>query len=105
MSFEMTMGLFVADREKYAQYRQEIAPLLKAAGGAFRYDFEVAKTLKSDSEHDINRVFVLRFPDRAAKERFFIDQEYREIRARLFEQAVTSVDVIAEYTTDRNTSP
>src|SRR5262245_37896600 len=105
MSFEMTMGLFVADHEKYAQYRQEIAPLLKAAGGAFRYDFEVAKTLKSDSERDINRVFVLRFRDRAAKERFFADHQYREIRARLFEKAVTSVDVIAEYAVDETTIP
>ena len=34
MPFEMTVGLFVADHEKYAQYRAEIAPLLEAAGGS-----------------------------------------------------------------------
>ena len=99
MSFEMTVGLFVADREKYAQYRNEIAPLLRAAGGTFRYDFEVAKTLKSDSEGEINRVFVLAFPDRAAKERLFTSEQYLAIRRRLFEKAVTSVSVIAEYAT------
>ena len=73
MFFEMTVGLLVVDHEKYAQYRAEIAPLLAAAGGRFRYDFEVARTLKSEAEHDINRVFVLRFPDRASKESFFAD--------------------------------
>jgi uncharacterized protein (DUF1330 family) len=43
MFYEMTFGLFVLDPEKYGQYREEIAPLLKAAGGRFRYDFEVAQ--------------------------------------------------------------
>ena len=67
MSFEMTVGLFVNDQEKYAQYRVEIAPLLNAEGGRFRYDFEVARTLKSEADHDINRVFVIQFPDVPAR--------------------------------------
>jgi uncharacterized protein (DUF1330 family) len=100
MAFEITMGLFVADRENYAQYRREIAPLLEAAGGAFRYDFEVANTLKNESGRDMNRVFVLRFPEREAKNRFFGDPRYQEIRRRLFEIAVTSAVVIAEYAAD-----
>jgi uncharacterized protein (DUF1330 family) len=97
MAFEMTVGLFVADQEKYAQYRAEIAPLLEAAGGRFRYDFEVARTLKGEANHDINRLFVLQFPDRSSKESFFTDSRYLEIRARLFTQAVEAVAVIAEY--------
>lgn len=97
MSFEMTVGLFVVDREKYAQYRAEIAPLLDAAGARFRYDFEVARTLKSEADHDINRVFVIQFPDRATKERFFTDSQYVEIHARVFDRAVQGTAIIAQY--------
>jgi len=97
MPFEMTVGLFVADQEKYAQYRVEIASLLEAAGGRFRYDFEIARTLKSDVGHAINRLFVLQFPDRARKEQFFTDPGYLEIRSRLFDKAVDGRTTIAEY--------
>jgi uncharacterized protein (DUF1330 family) len=97
MPFEMTMGLFVADHEKYAQYRAEIAPLLEAAGGGFRYDFEIARTLKSETLDEINRLFVIRFPDRDTKDRFFADPQYVAIRSRLFDKAVKSKTVIAEY--------
>jgi uncharacterized protein (DUF1330 family) len=90
----MIAALFVADQDKYAQYRAEIAPLLQAVGGAFRYDFEIAKTLKSEAGHEINRVFILSFPDRAAKERFFSDPRYLEIRGRLFETAVRGITIL-----------
>jgi uncharacterized protein (DUF1330 family) len=94
----MTVGLFVVDHENYAQYRAEIAPLLDAAGGRFRYDFDVARTLRSEAGHDINRLFVIQFPDRPSKERFFTNSRYVEIRARLFEKAVEGTAIIAEYT-------
>jgi uncharacterized protein (DUF1330 family) len=97
MSFETIVGLFVTDQEKYAQYRAEIAPLLEAAGGGFRYDFEVSRTLKSEAGVEINRLFLIYFPDRAAKDRFFKDSRYVEIRARLFEKAVGARATIAEY--------
>jgi len=97
MPFDMTVGLFVSDQDKYAQYRAEMTPLLQAAGGAFRYDFEVARTLKSEAGHDINRVFILRFPDREAKERFFTNQQYLEIRGRLFQPAVAGRITISEH--------
>jgi uncharacterized protein (DUF1330 family) len=89
----MIAALFVADQEKYAQYRAEIAPLLQAAGGAFRYDFEIARTLKSEAGHEINRVFILSFPDRATKESFFSNPRYLKIRARLFESAVRAITI------------
>jgi uncharacterized protein (DUF1330 family) len=98
MLFEMTVGLFVVDHERYAQYRAEIAPLLEAAGGRFRYDFEVARTLISEAGHEVNRLFVIQFPNRARKDRFFTDPQYMEIRARLFEKAVDGTAIIAEYT-------
>jgi uncharacterized protein (DUF1330 family) len=93
----MMIGLFVADHERYAQYRAEIASLLEAAGGRFRYDFEVARTLKSEAGHKINRLFVIQFPDRARKEQFFTDSKYIEIRARLFAPAVDGMTIMAEY--------
>src|SRR5262249_28375887 len=97
MSFEMIMGLFVLDQEKYAKYRAEIAPLLQAAAGRFVHDFEVARTLKSDAGHDINRWFMPQFPDRADKGRFFKNPQSFEIRARLFAKAGGETTTIAEY--------
>lgn len=97
MPFEIAIGLFVTDQEQYAQYREEIAPLLKAVGAEFRYDFEVAQTLKKDVPHEINRVFMLQFRDQAAKEYFFADPVYLEIRHRFFPKAVAGISTIAEY--------
>ena len=95
--FRKTVGWLVVDQKKYAQYRAEIAPLLEAAGARFRYDFDVARTMKSEVAHDINCVFVIQFPNRAGKERFFTDSHYVEIRAPLFEKAVNGAAIIAEY--------
>ena len=97
MPFEMLMGLRVSDPETYARYRAAIAPLLEAAGAAFQYDFEIARTLKTEAGVEMNRVFVLRFPDRESRLRFFADPEYLSIRARLFEKAVERFVVIADY--------
>jgi uncharacterized protein (DUF1330 family) len=97
MPFEIVMGLFVDDDETYTKYRAAIAPLLEAAGAGFRYDFAVARTLKSDGGVEFNRVFVLRFPDREARQRFFADPGYLAIRAALFEKAVRRAALIAEY--------
>jgi uncharacterized protein (DUF1330 family) len=97
MAYQMLVGLFVSDQDTYAQYRSEIAPLLEAAGGKFRYDFEVARTLRSEQGEDVNRVFVLQFPDRMHKERFFADPQYQSIRARLFVPAVKGGGPLAEW--------
>ena|SRR5215475_4306490 len=94
--FERIVGLLVVDDQKYAQYRAEIAPLLQAVGGRFRYDLEVSRTLKGEASHAINRLFVIQFPDRTSKEHFFTNPQYLEIRARLFEKAVAGATIIAE---------
>jgi uncharacterized protein (DUF1330 family) len=99
MSYEMTVGLLVTDQAMYAQYRREMRPLLERAGGAFRYDFDVARVLESEDGAEINRAFVIQFPDRSTKERFFADPRYLEIRRRLFEPSVKSAVRIAEYPT------
>lgn len=96
MAYEMTVGLHVSDQESYARYRAEIAPLLEAAAGWFRYDFEVARTLKGAADGEINRLFILQFPDLPSKEVFFSDPRYLAIRKRLFEPSVTAATIIAE---------
>ena len=106
MPYEINVGLLVADQEKYAQYRREMRPLLDAAGGAFRYDFEVARVLHAEEgTAEINRVFVIRFPSRSAKEAFFADPRYLEIRRRLFDPSVKARVSIAEYVTDDASIP
>ena len=99
MSYEMTVGMWVEDQASYAQYRTEIRPLLEEFGGAFRYDFIVAQVVHNESGTEINRVFVLQFPDQSTKERFFADPRYLEIRRRWFEPAVKARVTIAEYLT------
>jgi uncharacterized protein (DUF1330 family) len=96
MAYQLVVGLQVDDREMYSRYRNEIKPLLEAAGANFLYDFEIDRTLVSTAEHGINRVFVLAFPDREAKERFFADSRYRAIRTDLFETAVSGTTILAE---------
>jgi len=96
MPYDMTVGLMVVDQERYAQYRKEMRPLLDEAGGAFRYDFDVARVRHSDDGAEFNRAFVIRFPDRSAKERFFADPRYIEIRRRLFDPAVGTRTVLSE---------
>ena len=101
MSYEMAVGLLVVDHGSYSQYRKEMRPLLEDAGGAFRYDFEVARVLRSeDGGAEINRAFVLRFPNKSSKERFFADPRYIETRRRFFDPAVKARVLIAEYLND-----
>ena len=100
MPYERIVGLEVTDQDAYTQYRTEMAPLMDAAGGEFRYDFDVARVLRGENDARINRAFVIRFPSQAASERFFADPRYLEIRRRLFEPSVSSTVLIAEYELD-----
>lgn len=97
MSYEMTFGLLVDDPAMYSDYRARIAPLLREADGAFRFDVDVAHLVHAENAAAINRMYVIRFPDRSAKERFFADPRYLAIRHRFYERAVTATVVIAEY--------
>jgi uncharacterized protein (DUF1330 family) len=97
MSFENLMGLHVTDESGYQQYRAQITPILHSYGGDFRYDFRIAEVLVNGSPHPINRVFVIRFPDQATKEKFFADPAYLLARRAYFETSVAGVSVIAEF--------
>lgn len=81
----------MADPETYARYRSEIAPLLKEAGAGFIYDFEVTRTLYSADGAEFNRVFVIRFPDREARNAFFADPRYVAVRKLYFAPAVQRI--------------
>jgi uncharacterized protein (DUF1330 family) len=97
MTHEMMVGLTVADDATYQQYREAMAPLLAAHGGGFRYDFTVAKVLKSASEHPINRVFAIYFRDRAQKDAFFGHPDYQAIKARFFQRSVAGTTIFGAY--------
>lgn len=100
MRYEIVVGLEVVDQEAYARYRTEMGPLLAEAGGTFRYDFAVSSMIHGEVGAAINRAFVIQFPNRSTKERFFADPRYLEIRRRLFEPAVKARVTIAEYVTE-----
>lgn len=95
--YEMLVGLNIKDSEVYAQYRAAMMPLLETYGGGFRYDFEIQKTLKSSSDKPINRVFAIYFRDLDAKEQFFANPQYLEIKKKFFEPSVQDRTLIAEY--------
>lgn len=96
MPYERVVALAVTDQALYAQYRSEMTPLLEAAGGGFRYDYEVSRDWKPDGDPAVNRVFVISFPNREAMHTFFGDERYKEIRARLFDKAVARTLLLAE---------
>ncbi len=97
MPFENLVGLDVADEATYQSYREAMLPILNRYGGGFRYDFRVSEVLKSETDSEINRVFIIHFPDRAAKEAFFADADYLEARAKYFEPSVATVTILSEY--------
>lgn len=94
---EMLVALDVADNDGYQAYRDAMSPLLERMGGGFRYDFTIDKTLKSSAGHPINRVFTISFPDGEARDQFFGDETYCDIKKRLFESSVRGTTIIAEY--------
>lgn len=97
MSFERLVGLFVRDETVYTAYRAAMTPILTRYGGWFRYDFRVAETLKNASSHEINRVFIISFPDEMSSAAFFGDPEYVAVRSALFDASVNGTTVIGEY--------
>ena len=101
MSFERCVGLEVADEAIYQQYRDGMAPILSRYGGEFRYDFNIAKTLKSVTPASINRLFIIAFKDKATHDAFFEDVEYKQVRDKFFKPAVSNSTVLAMYEISR----
>lgn len=99
MAHELLVGIDVRDDDGYRDYRANMKPILSSYGGAFGYDFKVSEVLKSESVVRINRVFTIRFPSAAAKERFFADPAYLSVRQRFYEPSVAGTEIIASYDT------
>ena len=97
MAFELLVGLNVVYEDGYQKYREGTLPLLTACGGYFRYDFAVARVLKGEAQHPINRVFVVVYPDRDTQVRLFKDPEYLRVREEFFTPSVAGVTRLAEY--------
>lgn len=95
--YEAVVALHVTDDALYQQYRTAMTPLLEQHGGGFRYDFRVAETLRSSSDHPINRVFAIFFGSREQMDAFFAHPDYRAIRARLFEPSVAGTTILGGY--------
>lgn len=95
--FEMMVAMDIASEDAYAAYRAAMTPILESYGGRFRFDFLVSQALKSEAQHNINRVFALHFPGRDARDAFFADRAYKKVRAEFFDRAVAGRTLIAEY--------
>ncbi len=97
MAFEMLVGLTVIDDDLYQRYRAAMTPLLTAHGGGFRYDFTIAKVLKSASEHSINRVFAIYFGSKSHMDAFFAHPDYLAIKAKFFASSVAGTTIFGSY--------
>lgn len=94
---EVLVGLHVTDDAAYTRYRAGMTPLLAARGGGFAVDVHVREQLAPTLHPAINRLFVIHFPDVAAKQAFFADPAYLAVRAEHFEPAVAAVYELAAW--------
>jgi uncharacterized protein (DUF1330 family) len=101
MSYEMIVGLQVADDRQYEEYRKAMGPILSAYGGSFGFDFRVFEVLSAFTSQDINRVFALNFPDEDTMNTFFSDPEYLAVKALYFEGAVSSTSILSSCEKER----
>lgn len=97
MPYEILVGLNVTDDELYQKYRDEMTPILKTYGGGFRYDFLIEKVLKTDSESKLNRVFAIYFESEEAKNEFFLNAKYLQVKEKYFTPSVSGTTTIAKY--------
>jgi len=98
--YEMIVAMNVTNPERYAKYREAMAPILAECGGGFRFDFVASEQLLPAPEHDVTRVFCITFADRDACARFFADKRYLQVKAEHYEGAVDGFTVVAEYALD-----
>lgn len=71
MVYEMLVGLHVTNHEMYQAYREKMTPVLVESGGGFGYDFRISEVLESQTDHEINRVFTIYFPDKEPMQQVF----------------------------------
>jgi uncharacterized protein (DUF1330 family) len=91
---ETLMALNVVDRERYAEYRAHMKPLLEAHGGSFGLDLWVAEVLLSPTSQPFNRVFTICFPSLEQRDAFFAHPEYKVVRKTFFEPSVSATTAL-----------
>ncbi len=96
MPHDRIIAMNVTDPAGYDRYRAAMKPILARYGGSFRYDFVIAQTLVSASDHPITRVFVLSFPDQTAEAALFADPGYLAVRAEHFVASVDGFTTLAQ---------
>jgi uncharacterized protein (DUF1330 family) len=99
-TFVQWFAIELADPDGYAEYRRRMTPVLHRFGGDFEYDLEIARVLRQPGGHPLHRVFSITFPDRASREGFFVDPEYRAIRAANFEPSVRAITLLGSWERD-----
>lgn len=97
MAFQRLMGLQVIDQDQYTLYRQHMRPILEQHQGRFVADFKIQETLLPHRQ--INRVFILEFPDQTHMQAFFKHPEYLAVREQYFDASVAEVFELACYNT------
>ena len=95
MMFERIMGLDVTDDLEYQRYREAMLPILTSYGGAFGYDFKIAKVLLSKTKDNINRVFTIEFPSKEKMEAFFSNPDYVAVQNRYLKNSIKSKTIIS----------
>lgn len=97
MSYELLVTAEISDAKEYTTYRKKMLPLLNQFGGGFRVDFVVSDVLTESLNQNINRVFVIYFPDKQHSEQFFNHPTYLEIKAMHFDASVTEISIVSAY--------
>jgi uncharacterized protein (DUF1330 family) len=105
LPYERCVGLEITDPALYQQYREAMAPILENYGGYFRYDFQVAETLRAETPAPINRIFILAFKDKASHDAFYKDPAYLKVREAFFNPAVKSITLLTSYERNRRANP
>lgn len=88
------VALDVRDEEAYARYREAMVPILTEKGGRFTLDCRVSSVMTSPTDHPINWVIALEFPDTDAMEAFYADPRYQAARRDHFDLAVAGTTML-----------
>lgn len=86
--------LRISDREGYATYRRNMAPILERHGGRFVLDIEGRATLHP-AGFEPDRVLLIAFSSPEAAARFFQDPAYVALRKRWFDTSVQETFAMA----------
>ncbi len=100
MAHELIVAMHVKDAAGYQRYRDAMRPILERYGGGFRHDFVVSEALRTDAAHPVTRIFAIYFRDRAAKDAFFADPEYLQVKAAHLEESVGGSTIVAAHDRD-----